>query len=114
MDLSEINRICDFARLNKGETDNLPYNLYEVKIWSDDHNPPHFHVESKQEGFDIRCSFDGELLSVKRYGSRGRQDTFRDIIKRVKNWLDSKPQGKNNPFPTNRDYVKFVWEREVD
>lgn len=38
--------INEMARINKKETGRclFPYNTWELKIWSNDHTPPHFHI----------------------------------------------------------------------
>ena len=43
----------EMARINKKETGNciFPYNAWELKIWSNDHNPPHFHI--KRKGWNV-------------------------------------------------------------
>lgn len=99
--------------MNVDSTQYLPYSSFDVFIWSNDHFPPHFHLRSKQEGFELRYDFNGTLLSVERRGKRRRTDSFSDITKLVKLWLFSKPQFKESfvSFPTYQDYCKFVWRQ---
>lgn len=48
-----MNPIVEMTRLNKREMGNVPfpYNKFNIRIWSNDHNPPHFHVIA--EGWDV-------------------------------------------------------------
>ena len=43
-----LNRIPleEMAKLNLHDTGAVPfpYNKFDIRIWSNDHNPPHFHV----------------------------------------------------------------------
>ncbi len=100
--------IVDMARLNLGETQVLPYNAYDLVIWSNDHNPPHFHVLSKQEGFNLRYDFDGNFLSVELYGKRTKSDNFSDITKMVNDWLESKPV-RTERYENNKELAKDIW-----
>ena len=36
--------LVEMSRINTNESNIFPYNKFEVKIWSNDHEPPHFHV----------------------------------------------------------------------
>lgn len=40
------NDLVEIARLNVNEIGNVPFpsNKFNIKIWSNDHNPPHFHI----------------------------------------------------------------------
>lgn len=37
-------QLVEMSRINTNESNIFPYNKYEVKIWSNDHEPQHFHV----------------------------------------------------------------------
>ena len=38
--------LVEMARINLKEVGSVPFptNKFEIKIWSNDHNPPHFHL----------------------------------------------------------------------
>ena len=54
--LQEEKLITEVARININENGRciFPYNSFEVKMWSNDHEPPHFHVIS--DGWNISFS----------------------------------------------------------
>ena len=45
--------LVEMARINLKEIGSVPFptNKFDIKIWSNDHNPPHFHVIC--EGWNI-------------------------------------------------------------
>ena len=58
------------ARINTNENGRciFPYNSFEVKMWSNDHEPPHFHIIS--DGWNISFLVEnGELDKVESRGS---------------------------------------------
>lgn len=46
--------IAEMAKLNLHDTGAVPfpYNKFEIKIWSNDYNPPHLHITDKESGWD--------------------------------------------------------------
>lgn len=107
-----ISMVVEMAQINTKDDSNsyFPYNKYKICIYGDDHIPAHFHIISKQEGFDIRINcVSGELVSVKKYGKRKKDSHFMDIIKDVKKWLDEPTPNKLYPGIDNRDVVKIHW-----
>ena len=55
--------LVEMSRINTNESNIFPYNKYEVKIWSNDHEPPHFHVIC--DGWNLSFGIeDGELMKV--------------------------------------------------
>lgn len=99
--------IVEMARLNKKETGNciFPYASWEVKIWSNDHNPPHFHVI--KEGWDVAFTiYEGELFTVK---TRGENDSvFEYMCKNVKKWLSTTCSSQKKL--TNKENALLLWE----
>jgi hypothetical protein len=71
---------------------------YEVHIYSRDHNPPHFHVISKDGSLDAKFRIDdGSLLS--QYG-----DLRSGILKRINLWFnDIKTQAILNTIWNKRN-----------
>lgn len=61
--------VLEMAKINT--KDNLlsyfPWNKYEIYVHSNDHNPPHFHIVSRSDTWDIRIEIEsGNLYSVKK------------------------------------------------
>ena len=100
--------LVEMARLNKGEIGKdsiFPYNKFDVKIWSNDHNPPHFHVIS--DGWDIAFTIDtGKLLEIKKKGKK--QEVYRYICTHIDKWLECK--NHISPKDTNRHIAYVSWE----
>ena len=109
-----LRRVQEMARVNIGETELFPYDSYELRIYGNDHNPPHFHIKSLQEKYHITVKIDtGELYEIKSTGRRGRKDKFTDVVKMAKLWLDSKPAApEESVFPTNRMKLEITWKME--
>ena len=103
--------IVEVARINKREGGNgiFPYSSYEVKIWSDDHEPPQFHV--MKDGWNILFEIaTGNLIRVEGRG-RNVQD-YDYIADNVKKWLVSK--SANRPKETNQENAMATWEELHD
>ena len=100
--------LVEMARLNKGETGKdaiFPYNKFDVKIWSNDHNPPHFHVIS--DGWDIAFTIEtGKILEIKKKGKK--QEVYRYICTHVDEWLNQPTAIK--PKDSNRESALYAWE----
>ncbi len=98
-------RIADMALLNKGDMSILPYNKYKVYVYGEDHQPPHFHVETTE--FDARFDLEGNFLSMK----RGEISNVDVVEKLVKKWLNSKPAKHEIAvkFATNSDFAEVMW-----
>lgn len=104
-----MNPIVEMARLNKREIGNVPfpYNKFDIRIWSNDHNPPHFHVIS--EGWDISFLIEnGEEYRVNTHSNDSKIYSY--IIKNIKPWLRMK--NFKHPYMTNQEYAMEVWEDE--
>ena len=101
----------EMARLNKKETGKcvFPYNRWEVKIWSFDHNPPHFHI--KCDGWNVSFVIDdGNVLEVLSEGSDSRVYDY--MTANVSEWLSSKCFAQ--PKLTNRENAQLIWEQLHD
>lgn len=98
----------EMARINVNEFyDIFPYNKFEIKIWSNGHNPPHFHVIA--EDWDIIVDIEsGDILKTKKVGKNSKVYSF--VEKNVKEWLDSK--SAIDPNRTNRENAMFTWNQE--
>ncbi len=100
------------SRVNLMETECFPSGVFEVYVNGGDRNPPHFHVVSKQEDFDVRINFEGEVISVKKKGKRTQKvEDYKDIAKLAKEWLQRTPAHKrlSKSFSTNLESVEVNW-----
>lgn len=96
----------EMARINKHEQGNgvFPFNAYEIQIFSEDHNPPHFHVISNGCNIAFTIS-DGELYRVI---SQGDAKTSKYIMANVKHWLSC--QCAAQPKLTNQENASLIWD----
>jgi hypothetical protein len=95
------------AKINMKETGKnsiFPFNAWDVKIWSDDHNPPHFHI--KRNGWNVSFRIDtGEQIEIL---SKGSEDNIYDyMIANVQKWLDN--PSAILPQITNRQNAYAQW-----
>ena len=97
--------ITEMARINIKDSGNVfPYNSYDVRIWSNDHEPPHFHVI--HEGWDLTFLIEnGELLDIKTKGKK--KQVYNDICNKTKKWLSSPCAVL--PNVTNQQNAYAVW-----
>lgn len=96
--------IVETARINVKESNIFPYNKYEVKIWSDDHIPPHFHIKSY--GWNISYIIEtGKQLEILEKGEK--KSVYKYISNYVNKWLDSKCA--LIPQITNRENAMAQW-----
>lgn len=79
--------IVEMARINMKENNIFPYNKYEIKIWSNDHTPPHFRIKS--DGWNISYEIEtGKEIEVIEEGEK--KSVYKYITKNVNKWLDNK------------------------
>ena len=105
----------EMAKLNMKDSGKslFPSNAYDIIVQGDNspHKPPHIHVMSKQEGYNIKILIEnGELWKVVSYGRRGKTDNFTDVVKDIKEWLS---QPSNVPMAkgdTNQIFAMNLWE----
>ena len=99
--------LTEMARINMKETGKnsiFPYNAWEVKIWSDDHEPPHFHI--KRNGWNVSFNIEtGELIEILK---RGSEDNVLDYMQaNVNKWLNS--PSAILPLITNKQNALTQW-----
>lgn len=107
--------LMEMAKINLKDdgTSLFPSNAYNIIVQGDNspHKPPHIHVISKQEGFNIKILINsGELWQVENYGKRKRNDNFSDIVSKIKEWLSlpsNVPMAKGD---TNQAFAMGLWE----
>lgn len=98
--------INEMGRLNKNEVYGFfPFNKFEIKIWSNDHNPPHFHAKSA-DGWNILVGIeDGQIIKTENIG---KDSKFYKYIEDFANaWLDDKNAVFKNK--TNRQVAMEMW-----
>jgi hypothetical protein len=106
--------LMEMAKLNKKDNEMSPFpsNAYSIIVQGDGsaNKPPHIHIISKQEGFNIRVLInDGTLMSVVSYGDRNRGDSFSDILKKVLIWFNmASSMPKFNG--TNQEIALILWD----
>ena len=107
--------LLEMAKLNmKDDGKSLfPSNAYNIIVQGDNspNKPPHIHIISKQEGYNIKVLIEsGELWQIVSPGRRVRTDSFSDVIANAKKWLE---QPSNVPMAkgdTNRVFAMGLWE----
>ena len=108
---SEVNapdELNEMARINKKETGKcyFPFDSWELKIWSSDHEPAHFHV--LKDGWNVSFLIEnGDVLSVESKGDKIAD--YQYMSSNVKNWLSSKCFVQ--PKLTNRENAMLQWEQ---
>lgn len=102
--------IEEMAKLNLHDTGAVPfpYNKFDIRIWSNDHNPPHFHVIDKETGWEITINIEtGQLISTKRVGNSS--NIYRYILKNIPIWL--KMKSLENKSMTNQENAMTIWNK---
>lgn len=103
--------IVDISTVNLREHRIFPAEEYKLHIYSTD-IVPQFHIISCEEGYSISLSISsGELLYVDMYGKRNDNDSFSDVVKLAKKWLEMKPAHPKAGSSTNREHLMFVREQ---
>ena len=97
--------INEMVCINNREFNGLfPATKFTLRIWSDDHETPHFHVIA--EDWDILVAIsNGDILYVKRIGKNSRIYTY--VQDHIKDWLESRCASQ--PSMTNRRHAKIIW-----
>lgn len=97
--------LLEMARLNVGNDSNSPFpsNIYDLRMWSNDHEPIHFHVTNNQEGWEVTCSIDGDVLSIKK---QTKSLNIKNVEKLCKAWLDE----TNKYGINNKQNAKSIWD----
>ena len=98
--------INEMSRINVKEFYGyFPYNKFDIKIWSNDHNPPHFHIIG--DGWDIVVDIEtGTILKTKRDGKSSK--FYKYVEDYIEEWLES-PSAVNKK-QTNRETAMLAWE----
>jgi len=110
--INESELLVEMARVNVREVDgSMPTNKYDVRIWSNDHQPPHIHVTSPdRKNADYEAIFEietGNLIKV--LFSKKNGVSFDNLEKLVKQWLNEKSSQVKDK--TNREMSMIAWEQ---
>lgn len=90
------------------ESSQFPWNNYVIYVYGNDCRS-NFYIKSRRRGWVVCLSVQtGELISIKNYGVRERNNDFKDIIDRAKIWLDARPSFLGCSFRTNREQITFT------
>jgi opacity protein-like surface antigen len=82
----------------------FPFNAWEVNIWSNDHDPPRFHI--KRNGWNVSFSIEtGEQIELISQGAE--KNVYDYMIANVPKWLD-RPSAIL-PQITNRQNAMTQW-----
>ena len=105
----EIHRepLNEMAKMNLKDPMNSPFppNKFDIIIWSNDHNPPHFHIKGPEE-WEVTFSIEtGEPLKVKHIGKSSKY--YKYMVDNVPIWLKM-PCSVNKKI-TNRDFLDARW-----
>lgn len=102
----ENGQLTEMARINKGEDSIFPYAGWEIKIWSNDHLPRHFHI--LKDGWNVSFEIEtGRLLGVEAQGKN--MSVYRYMVNNVADWLSS-PCAAQAKL-SNRENADLVWEQ---
>lgn len=96
----------EMSRINVKEfAGYFPANKFDIKIWSNDHNPPHFHVLAG--GWNIIVNIEnGKIIKTKSIGKDSKIYSY--VEKYINDWLDSKSVVNKNK--TNRETARMIWQ----
>lgn len=105
----EIHRepLNEMAKMNLKDPMNSPFppNKFDIIIWSNEHNPPHFHIKGPEE-WEVTFSIEtGEPLKVKHIGKSSKY--YKYMVDNVPIWLKM-PCSVNKKI-TNRDFLDARW-----
>ena len=97
--------LVEMARINTRDNGKLfPTNSWEIKIWSNDHEPPHFHI--LKDGWNVSFLIsNGQLYDIKTRGEN--EEILRYMCRNIEKWLNSKCA--IIPKITNRENAEAQW-----
>lgn len=79
--------VVEMARINMKENNIFPFREYKIKLWSNDHNPPHFHIlcDGWNISYNIETGAEIEIISKGK-----KRSVYKYISNNINTWLDSK------------------------
>lgn len=96
----------EMARINVNEPQGslFPYEKFDVHIWSNDHEPAHFHILTSDWNVSFYIS-DGKLCKINKQGKDSK--IFSYLVKNVPAWLSS--PCAILPSITNQQNANLQW-----
>lgn len=112
IDYFSLNKISieEMAKLNLHDNGAVPfpYNKFDIRIWSNDHNPPHFHIIDPENDWELTFLIEnGNLLSIKKIGNNTAMYNY--IVKNAPKWL--KMKCNDNKQITNQENAINIWRQ---
>lgn len=109
--IDEPATLTEIARMNVDEINGaLPMNKYDVRIWSNEHEPAHIHIcapSRKNPEYEVMFDIEtGEVVGIK--FDRKNRASFDFLVPVVKKWLDEKSAIDNTK--TNREMCRMQWK----
>lgn len=96
--------ILEMARINKKENNIFPFTAWEIKIWSNDHTPAHFHII--RDGWNVSFNIEtGKIMQIEGKGQNRRVYDY--MVNNVEKWLNS-PCAIQEKL-TNRENATLQW-----
>ncbi len=102
------NIIMEMSRINAKEPNGsiFPYEVFNVHIWSNDYNPPHFHI--LKDDWDVEFYIEnGNFYKIKSQGKDKKVYSY--MCRNVKEWLESICYIQ--PKLTNKENAILQWEQ---
>ena len=97
--------LLEMARLNVENDSKSPFpsDIYDLRMWSNDHSLIHFHITNKQDGWEVTSSLEGKVLSIKK---KSTSLNIKKVEELCKEWLS----GSNKYGFNNKQYAKSIWD----
>ena len=104
--IKNVVQLNEMARINISEPQGaiFPYSEYDVHIWSNDHEPAHFHIITVDWDVSFLIS-NGSLYKVNKEGKKKK--TLKYMCDNVTQWLNSPCAVL--PVITNRQNAQLQW-----
>lgn len=102
----EYGELEEMARINVNEPQGslFPYEKFDVHIWSNDHEPAHFHIIVSDWNVSFNIS-DGKLCKINKQGKNNKVLSY--LIDNVPTWL--KMPCAILPSITNQENANLQW-----
>ena len=102
----EYGQLDEMARINVNEPQGaiFPYQDYDVHIWSNDHEPAHFHIITTDWDVEFYIA-NGELYKIKKEGKDKK--VLRYMREKAPEWLNNPCAAL--PTITNQQNANLQW-----
>lgn len=109
--VAEKMQLDEMARLNGKDNGAVafPRNKYNIHIWPDDHNPPHFHITTN-EGWDLSFLIsNGSLYRTNKLATVNDSSDYNYMVKMAPKWLKAKSFFMKGL--TNQQAASNIWKK---